>query len=69
MTTLDYIPGSNFLGIAARHLYGRPSESGKLTQEEAFQVFHSGEVIFGDGRIATSLNEITYAVPFSFFSR
>lgn len=61
MTTLDYIPGSNFLGIAAKHLYNT------ITKEEAYQLFHSGEVKFGDGRIASSQMEITYAVPFAFF--
>lgn len=61
MTTLDFIPGSNFLGIAAKHLYG------KVTSEEAFQLFHSGDVKFGDGKTATRQNEITYAVPFAFF--
>jgi len=63
MTTLDYIPGSNFLGIAAKHLYNTV----KVTKEEAYQLFHSGEVKFGDGRIATSEMAITYAVPFAFF--
>ena len=63
MTTLDYIPGSNFLGIAAKHLYNTV----KVTKEEAYQLFHSGEVKFGDGRIATSEMAITYAVPFIFF--
>jgi hypothetical protein len=61
MTTLDFIPGSNFLGIAAKHLYG------KVPNEEAFKLFHSGDVKFGDGKIATRQHEITYAVPFSFF--
>jgi hypothetical protein len=61
MTTLDFIPGSNFLGIAAKHLYG------KVTDVEAFQIFHSGGVKFGDGKVATSQEEITYAVPFTFF--
>lgn len=61
MTTLDFIPGSNFLGIAAKHLYS------KEPNHEDFQLFHSGEVKFGDARIASSTDEITYAVPFAFF--
>lgn len=61
MTTLDYIPGSNFLGIAAKHLY-KPEGN-----ETAYKLFHSSEVKFGDGRVATSKGELTYAVPFSFF--
>lgn len=39
--TLDYIPGSNFLGIAASKLYCESSEAN-------FRRFHSGEVRFGD---------------------
>ncbi|TFV94466.1 hypothetical protein E4S40_10620 [Algoriphagus kandeliae] len=61
MTTLDYIPGSNFLGIAANKLYKAEGD------ETAYKLFHSGEVKFGDGRVATNTGEITYAVPFSFF--
>ncbi|MCC5938405.1 MAG: hypothetical protein JJU34_14095 [Lunatimonas sp.] len=61
MTTLDYIPGSNFLGIAAKHLY-KPEES-----EMAYSLFHSGDIKFGDARVATSAGEPTYAIPFSFF--
>lgn len=41
--SLDYIPGANFLGMAARTLYG------KLGGEE-FAVFHSGQVRFSDGQ-------------------
>lgn len=61
MTTLDYIPGSNFLGIAANMLYKT------VGNENAYRLFHSGEVKFGDGRVATSKGELTYAVPFSLF--
>lgn len=61
MATLDFIPGSNFLGIAAKHLYE------KLTPEQSYEMFHSGKVKFGDARIASSKNEITYSVPFSYF--
>lgn len=44
--TLDFIPGSNFLGIAAKGLYN------SLKPEEAFHVFHSGAVRFGDAHLA-----------------
>ena len=40
--TLDFIPGSNFLGIAAAALYP------KVSPEEASLLFHSGKVRFGD---------------------
>lgn len=40
--TLDFIPGSNFLGIVASELYSR------LKPEESLIIFHSGKVRFGD---------------------
>ena len=54
---LDFIPGSNFLGMVAKE-YGKFSDS--------FAVFHSGAVRFGD---ATLLHEgkPTYKMPLSFF--
>ncbi len=42
--TLDFIPGNNFLGIAAGVLYQKEV----LTPEEQLAVFHSGKVRFGD---------------------
>ncbi|MBQ0164827.1 MAG: hypothetical protein KBS75_06485 [Bacteroidales bacterium] len=44
--TLDFIPGSNFLGIAAKELYD------SLRPEEALYIFHSGAVRFGDAHLA-----------------
>ncbi|EIM72572.1 hypothetical protein A3SI_19651 [Nitritalea halalkaliphila LW7] len=61
MSSLDYIPGSNFLGIAASHLYKDRDSS------EAYQLFHSGEVKFGDARVASNACQPTYQVPFSFY--
>jgi hypothetical protein len=54
---LDFIPGSNFLGMVAKS-YSDFNDS--------FKVFHSGEVRFGD---ATLLHEgkATYKMPLSFF--
>lgn len=43
--SLDYIPGSNFLGIAARNY--------KDFKNDAFTVFHSGEVRFEDAHISS----------------
>ena len=40
--TLDFIPGSNFLGIVAGVLYE------KLKPEESLYIFHSGKIKFGD---------------------
>ena len=54
---LDFIPGSNFLGMVARY-YDK--------FENPFDIFHSGKVRFSD---ATLLHEDkpTYKVPFSYF--
>ena len=41
-STLDYIPGNVFLGIAASGLYS------KLSAAESMTLFHSGKVCFGD---------------------
>ena len=60
MSTLDYIPGSNFLGIVAGKLYP------KLNSEEAFDIFHSGLVSFGDATISRN-ESIGYAMPSSLF--
>ncbi|GAB4255904.1 MAG: hypothetical protein Kow0027_22820 [Saprospiraceae bacterium] len=59
MQTLDYIPGSNFLGIVAKH-YG---EFG----DDAYDVFHSGKVSFGDAHIAMD-GEMSYRMPLSLFN-
>ncbi len=45
--TLDFIPGSNFLGIAAKELY----DDTKLTKEEQLLLFHTGDVQFGDAHV------------------
>lgn len=54
---LDFIPGSNFLGMAAK-------EYDKF--ENSFDVFHSGKVRFGDANIVLN-NKQTYKMPLSFF--
>jgi hypothetical protein len=56
---LDFIPGSNFLGMVARSY---------IDFNDSFNVFHSGKVRFGD---ATLLHEgrATYKMPLSFFMR
>lgn len=57
--TLDFIPGSNFLGIVASQLYPLEQAAGKasddsdksdsrFSKEVASMVFHSGKVRFGD---------------------
>lgn len=58
-TSLDFIPGSNFLGIAASSLYKTTTQKEK---EEALAVFHSGKVRFGDAHLANG-NTRTNKVP------
>ena len=57
ITQLDFIPGSNFLGMVA-------SNYSKF--EDSFKIFHSSHIRFGD---ATILNDgqPTYKMPFSYF--
>lgn len=45
-STLDFIPGNSFLGIAASMLYK------KETYRESFEIFHSGKVKFWDAHCA-----------------
>jgi hypothetical protein len=56
---LDFIPGSNFLGMVAK-------DYGKF--ENSFDVFHSGKVKFGDATILKD-DKVTYKVPLSYFYR
>lgn len=51
--TLEYIPGSNFLGILASLKYDPLSK-------ENYEIFHSGKVRFGDAHIGKKLDENTY---------
>lgn len=61
MKTLDYIPGSNFLGIVAKE-YKKWKKKGL-----AYSLFHSGEVSFGDAHLTKDGNP-SYAMPFSLFT-
>lgn len=59
--TLDFIPGNNFLGIVAR-CYG------ELSPELQAQLFHSGQVRFGDAHpVPAGGNVRSLRVPASFF--
>src|SRR5699024_9318253 len=64
METLNYIPGSNFLGIVAAKLYS-DLKGNNLTEDDAYNIFHSGKVSFGDATISQD-NELSYPVPFDF---
>ena len=56
--SLDFIPGSKFLGMAAR-AYNSFSDS--------FTVFHSGKVCFGDAVLIHD-GKLTYKMPLSFLT-
>ncbi|KAA0874790.1 type III-B CRISPR module-associated Cmr3 family protein [Nitrincola tapanii] len=56
---LDYIPGANFLGAVAGKLY--PS----LNDDEAFALFHSGSIRFGDALPLTGDMKPCWPVPLS----
>ncbi len=59
-STLDFIPGSCFLGIVASQLYSKDN------LKEAMTIFHSGKVRFGDAH--PSYNRMrTLRIPASFF--
>lgn len=60
MSSLDYIPGSNFLGITASKLYKN------ISTDESLGIFHSGKVRFGDATIANEDN-VSYAMPAMYY--
>lgn len=71
--TLDFIPGSNFLGIVAGQLYPRPtvtSDGRKEYDEENMRLarlmFHSNAIRFGDAHPAHGSNR-TLRIPASLF--
>lgn len=55
----DFIPGSNFLGMAARNY---------TKYQDSFNVFHSGKVRFGDATILKN-GKATYKMPLSLFHK
>lgn len=59
LDTLDYLPGSVFLGALAGRCYG------DLDSEQAWQLFHSGHVRFHDALPLTSQGQFTWPMPLS----
>lgn len=59
--TLDFIPGNNFLGIAAGKLYNET-----LTPEDCRLLFHSGLVRFGDAH-PESGNQRSVRIPAAYY--
>ncbi|QZE15489.1 hypothetical protein K4L44_06565 [Halosquirtibacter laminarini] len=60
--SLSYVPGSNFLGMAARKLYCDE----QLSEEQKRDIFHRGVVTFGDAHIEVKEHR-AYKVPASWF--
>lgn len=56
LDTLDYLPGSVFLGVAASRLYA------SLSDTEAWQLFHSGAIRFNDA-LPLASGEATWPMP------
>lgn len=62
LESLDYIPGSNFLGIVASQLYPKIGDSQKL-----YDLFHSDKVCFGNAYISdVEGDHVSYPMPLSF---
>ncbi len=59
-STLDFIPGSCFLGIVASQLYS------KVSEEKAMTLFHSGKVRFGDAHPSDN-GKRSLRIPASFY--
>ncbi len=57
--SLDFIPGSNFLGMLASSTYSKNSE-------ESYTLFHSGKIRFGDAHPLIG-NSRTLQVPFCWY--
>lgn len=60
--SLDYIPGSKFLGIAASILYSTKEEN----KEETLNIFHRGKVKFSNAYPVCG-KEILYPMPYAWF--
>lgn len=54
---LDFIAGSNFLGMVAKNY---------IKFKDSFKIFHSGAVKFGDAHIVCN-DKLTYKMPLSYF--
>jgi hypothetical protein len=59
--TLDYIPGSYFLGIVAAELYKN------VSAEVSIKLFHDGSIHFGDAQISANGKDKALKTPLSLF--
>jgi len=60
--SLDYLPGATFLGAVAARLYDQ------LTTEDAYTVFHSGKVRFGNALPLNKDGCLTYPIPLCWYT-
>ncbi len=58
MTSLDYIPGSNFLGMVANEIYN----DGTMNP---YEDLHTNKVIFSDATLSIG-DQKSYPMPFDF---
>ena len=63
--TLDFIPGSNFLGIVAGRLY-KADDTSAQHQAAMLDLFHSGKVRFGDAHLCHD-GKRSLKIPASFY--
>jgi hypothetical protein len=63
--TLDFIPGGNFYGIVANHLY-KLNGKGELSQDVLWNLVHSGKARYGDAHLVIK-GERSFHVPASMY--
>ncbi|MCK5667061.1 MAG: hypothetical protein KAI17_26420, partial [Thiotrichaceae bacterium] len=61
--SLDYLPGASFLGATAASLYK------ELSQADAYTVFFSGKVRFGNAFPLSQNNRLSYPMPLCWHER
>jgi hypothetical protein len=64
--TLDFIPGSCFLGVAAASLYDDFEKMDETSKKKMITIFHSGKVRFGDAHPSKG-NKRGLKIPASLF--
>lgn len=65
--SLDYLPGAAFLGAVANRLYNELLSS-NIPENDAYTVFHSGKVRFGNALPLTDDGYLSYPTPFCWYA-
>jgi hypothetical protein len=60
--SLDYLPGAAFLGAVAARLYNT------LSAQDAYDVFHSGKVRFGNALPLSEDKQLSYPMPLCWYT-